>query len=85
MPDANIPLTLKANGPIRILGVGNGDPTFKAKERPFNGNDKEFEVMTFNGLAQVLVQAEGNTGNGSLTVEAEGMQPVSLNLTLTQQ
>lgn len=73
VPDANVLLSLKAEGPVRILGVGNGDPTFKAKERPDSGDGKEFEVMTFNGLAQVLLQSEKEAGPATLTVKSEGM------------
>ncbi len=78
VPDANVKLTLKAEGPIRILGVGNGDPTFKAAERPFNGNDKEFEVKTFNGLAQILLQSEKAPGTATLTVTADGIPAATI-------
>ncbi len=78
VPDANVKLTLKAEGPVRILGVGNGDPTFKAAERPFNGNDKEFEVATFNGLAQILLQSEKAPGTATLTVTADGIPAATI-------
>ncbi len=78
VPDANVKLTLKAERPIRILGVGNGDPTFKAAERPFNGNDKEFEVKTFNGLAQILLQSEKAPGTATLTVTADGIPAATI-------
>jgi len=84
VPDANIMLSLKADGPVRILGVGNGDPTFKTKERPCNGNDKEFEVKTFNGLAQVLVQAEKRSGLGSLTVTSTGLPSSTIEIVTTE-
>lgn len=85
VPDANVKLSLKVEGPVRILGVGNGDPTFKAAERPFNGNDKEFEVMTFNGLAQVLVQSESNTGTAILTVQSADIPSASVDITVTER
>ncbi len=73
VPDANEMLTISAEGPIRILGVGNGDPAFKAKERPTDGVAKEFEVKTFNGLAQILIQSENGNGIGVLTVKGDGL------------
>lgn len=70
VPDANIDLSLFADGPLRILGVGNGDPTFKSKERPDDGVFKQFHVKTFNGLAQVLLQSESSPGLASLSVSS---------------
>ena len=71
VPDANITLNIVAEGPIKILGVGNGDPTFKAAERPTDGVGKTFSVDTFNGLAQILVQSESVGGTGKLTVSSD--------------
>lgn len=71
VPDANIALNIKADCPVRILGVGNGDPTFKAVERPTDGIGKEFTVNTFNGLAQILVQSAGADGAATLTVGSD--------------
>lgn len=73
VPDANVELEITAEGPIRILGVGNGDPAFQAAERPTDGIAKKFNVKTFNGLAQILVQSEPNPGDGILNVKADGI------------
>ena len=80
VPDANVDLTLTASGPVRILGVGNGDPTFKAKERPTDGVGKTFTVRTFNGLAQVLLQSEEELGAGTLTVSSETIPSSSISV-----
>lgn len=80
VPDANIELSIAAEGPVRILGVGNGDPAFQAAERPTDGVAKTFKVKTFNGLAQILVQSEGEAGAGNLTVSAEGVPASSINI-----
>ncbi len=82
VPDANIEIRMKADGPVKILGVGNGDPTFKAKERPADGNGKVFAVKTFNGLAQILLQSESDPGSATLSVASEGIDPASLKLTV---
>ena len=68
VPDANIILTANVEGPIRILGIGNGDPAFQALERPVDGIGKSFTFDTFNGLAQIVIQSEKEPGTGTLTV-----------------
>lgn len=80
VPDANIELSLNVSGPVKILGVGNGDPTFKAKERPSDGVGKQFKVRTFNGLAQVLLQSDGESGKGTLTVVSEYIPARSISI-----
>ena len=82
VPDADVDLSLSASGPLRILGVGNGDPTFKAKERPADGMGREFKVKTFNGLAQVLLQSDGEPGAGILTVDGVGLPSKAIGITL---
>ncbi|MDE6270056.1 MAG: DUF4982 domain-containing protein, partial [Muribaculaceae bacterium] len=71
VPDANIPVNITVEGPARILGVGNGDPTFKAAERPTDGVGKTFTVNTFNGLAQILIQSGAEAGESLVTVTSE--------------
>ncbi|MDE6497734.1 MAG: DUF4982 domain-containing protein [Muribaculaceae bacterium] len=73
VPDANIELNIAADGPVRILGAGNGDPAFQAAERPVDAAAKTFSIKTFNGLAQILVQSDGDDGEGILTVSADGV------------
>ena len=68
VPDADIPLILKTQGPLKILGAGNGDPAFRAKERPDANDSSSFSVDTFNGLAQILVQSSDEEGAGWLEV-----------------
>ncbi|MDE5880520.1 MAG: DUF4982 domain-containing protein [Muribaculaceae bacterium] len=81
VPDANITLNIVAEGPIKILGVGNGDPTFKAAERPTDGVGKAFSVNTFNGLAQILVQSESLGGTGKLTVSSDNVPAQNIIIT----
>lgn len=80
VPDANIPVEIKVEGPVRILGVGNGNPSFQSNERPPFGAEKTFNVDTFNGLAQILIQAEKNPGEASIYVGSEGISPHNLNI-----
>lgn len=81
VPDANIDLQISVDGPVRILGVGNGDPAYKAAERPVDGIGKEFTVKTFNGLAQILVQSAADPGNAILTVVADNLPASNLSIT----
>ena len=72
-PAACVPLKLTVDGPVRILGVGNGDPAYKEDEHPTDRNARTYHVKTFNGLAQILLQSDGGTGTATLTVEGEGI------------
>ena len=71
VPTACLPVTLGVEGPGRILGCGNGDPAFRAKERPDDPDARSFTLETFNGLAQVLIQGTGEPGDIRLTLKTE--------------
>ena len=62
VPDACPVLTFRLSGEGRILGVGNGDPSYLGADHPREKDCKEFQIPAFNGLAQVIVQ-----GHGTLT------------------
>ena len=72
-PTACVPLKLTVEGPVRILGVGNGDSAYQDSERPTDRNARTYQVKTFNGLAQVLLQSMDAEGTATLTVEGEGL------------
>ena len=55
VPTANVQLEFTAPEGCRILGWGNGDPTFQYDERPEN-DENTITIYTFNGLAQVILQ-----------------------------
>lgn len=80
MPTACNDLTLTVSGPVRILGVGNGDPAWQDQERPADATARTFRVKAFNGLAQILLQSTCEAGEATLTVQADGMQPVTYTL-----
>ncbi len=73
VPTACEELTLTVSGPVRILGVGNGDPAYQAAERPAEAGARVFRVKTFNGLAQILLQSTGKTGEATLKVSSENL------------
>lgn len=80
VPTACNDLTLTVNGPVRILGVGNGDPAWQDQERPADATARTFRVKAFNGLAQILLQSTCEAGEATLTVQADGIQPVTYTL-----
>lgn len=57
VPTACEEMTFTAPDGYRILGWGNGDPAFQHIERPADGTDT-IRIVTFNGLAQVILQSE---------------------------
>ena len=79
--DACPELRLSVDGPVRILGVGNGDPAWQAPERPSDPDSRTFTLSAFNGLAQVLLQSVGTPGPATLTVESVGLPSATLHLT----
>ena len=61
IPTANFPIKFKVTGQGALIGVGNGDPNCQE-------SDKEPMRSLFNGLAQVILQA--NQTPGEITLEA---------------
>lgn len=82
VPDACEWITLDMDGPVRILGVGNGDPAWQEKERPDDPESRSFRVKTFNGLAQVLLQSTGTAGRATLSVSGTDLAPSTLTVNL---
>ena len=66
-PTACQEVQIEVSGPVRILGVGNGDPAWQSQEQPADRNSRTFSVTTFNGRAQVLLQSTHDAGRASLT------------------
>ncbi len=82
VPTACNDLTIIVSGPVRILGVGNGDPAYQATERPADTDARTYQVKAFNGLAQVLLQSTGEAGEATLTVVSENLPETSCVLKL---
>ena len=80
VPTAGVRLWLEVSGPVRILGVGNGDPVFTEAERPGDPESRTFEVRTFNGLAQVLLQSTHESGSAVLSVTSDEQQRGTLQI-----
>jgi beta-galactosidase len=82
VPDACEEVEITVSGPVRILGVGNGDPAYQVDERPADSEARTYHVRTFNGLAQVLIQSEKEAGDASVSVKLKDGKAVSLGLTI---
>ncbi len=67
---------LQLIGPLRIIGVGNGDPS---SHEPGQGND----LRLFNGLAMAIVQSTGQSGQATITARAGGLKPAVIELQLS--
>ena len=80
VPTACCDLKLTVDGPVRILGVGNGDPAYQAGERPTDSEARTYQVKSFNGLAQVLLQSTHESGTATLTVEGKGLKTTVLSI-----
>lgn len=81
-PTAEAPVTVTVDGPVRILGAGNGDSAFKGAERPTEPSARTFTIDSFGGLAQFLIQGAGGQGVATVTFSSEGMTPATVELRL---
>lgn len=73
VPTANNMVDFSITGPAGIIGLGNGDPNCHEPEK---GNRRSL----FNGLAQVIIQAEEGTGEVLFTATAPGLKSVTLTI-----
>ena len=74
VPDACPVLRFKLEGNGRILGVGNGDPSYLGEDHPKTSNCSEFTIPAFNGLAQVIIQSSHTATTLQLTATADGLK-----------
>ncbi len=74
VPTANELIDFKITGDGALIGVGNGDPNS-------HESDKAPMRSIFNGLAQVILQA--NKTPGQITIEATGRRPQLKSATLS--
>jgi len=76
VPTAEDRVEFSIEGPGRIIGVGNGDPTC-------HQSDKGRERNLFRGLAQVIVQFDARPGNVTLRATSAALKPATLELRTT--
>jgi len=75
VPVAGNLVKFEINGPGKIIGVGNGDPSC---HEPDISTNADWSRSVFNGLAQVLVQAGKDPGDLRLTARSEGLAETTL-------
>ena len=80
VPDACPALTFHLEGEGRILGVGNGDPSYLGEDHPRQPDCHHFTIPAFNGLAQVLVQSSRRPSALTLTAQSDGLTTGRLSL-----
>ncbi len=73
VPIADNEIVFDINGPGRIIGVGNGDPS---SHEP----NKASRRRAFNGLAQVIVEATREPGAIKLTATSPGLRPATVSI-----
>ena len=79
VPTANVDVNIRLSGKGRILGVGNGDPAFHGEQHsPTDIDCHTFSVPTFNGLAQIIIQSQPESGTLVLDCESPAISPASL-------
>jgi beta-galactosidase len=76
VPTASNLVSFSIEGPARIIGVGNGDPTCHEP-------DKATSRSLFNGLAQVIVQTTKNAGQCVIRATAGGLAQAALHFQTT--
>jgi beta-galactosidase len=72
-------ITFTLNGPGKIIGVGNGDPSSHEPEQ-FLEAGAVWRRSLFNGLAQVIVQSTGQPGEITLTAKSSGLTEASVSI-----
>lgn len=83
VPTACVPVSIALDGNARIIGVGNGDPAFHGQQHPASTADaRTFSVPTFNGLAQIIIQAEETEGPVNVTIASAGLTSHSCTVTV---
>jgi beta-galactosidase len=70
VPDADNLVTFEIEGPGKIIGVGNGDPS---SHEPDKCADGAWQRRLFNGKCQVIIQSEAKEGMIKFNAKATGL------------
>jgi len=70
VPDANSLVEFSLNGDLKIIGVGNGDPSSHESDKGDNGTWKR---SLFNGKCQIILQAGKDGGVTNLEASCKGL------------
>ena len=81
VPDACPMLNCSLEGDGRILGVGNGDPSYLGPDHPDELDCHTFQIPAFNGLAQILIQSGHTPAALQLNCSSHGLKSGNLMIT----
>lgn len=73
VPDASIALSAEVSGPFSLSGFGTGNPIT-------DENYTDSDTVSYRGHAMAVLRTGYEKGEGTLTLRAEGMKPVSISL-----
>ncbi len=70
VPDAGDLIEINVEGPARIIGVGNGDPSCHEPDKIIIG---EYRRSLFNGKCQAIIQSTGEPGIITFTARSDSL------------
>jgi beta-galactosidase len=77
VPDANSLVEFSLNGDLKIIGVGNGDPSSHESDKGDNGTWKR---SLFNGKCQIILQAGKDGGVTNLEAACKGLMKSTISI-----
>ncbi len=77
VPDANNLVRFSLSGHLKIIGVGNGDPS---SHEPDKCSDDAWQRHLFNGKCQVIVQSTRQAGVVKFEATGDGLYPGSTDI-----
>lgn len=75
VPDAMNNINFNVEGNIKIIGVGNGNPSSHEPDKIFDNN---WQRKLFNGKCQVIVQSTDAAGECKFTASGSGLQSATV-------
>lgn len=75
VPDACNYLNFNVEGGMRIIGVGNGDPSCHEPDKCIEG---KWGRSLFSGWCQIIMQSNGRKEAAELTVSGDGLRPATV-------
>ncbi|HWW38001.1 DUF4982 domain-containing protein, partial [Pedobacter sp.] len=77
VPDANSVVEFSLKGDLKIIGVGNGDPSSHESDKSENGTWKR---SLFNGKCQIILQAGKDGGVTNLEAACKGLMKSTISI-----
>ena len=84
VPNACPLLSFHLDGNGRIIGAGNGDPSYLGPDHPQDINCKDFQIPAFNGLAQLIIQSSHGASTLTLSANSDGLKSGMMNISVEE-